>query len=104
MFQLIIGDFGLTYDQMRAQMALWAIYAAPLIMSVDLRNINPEAAKILLNKNVIALNQDPLGKQGMRVYKVCTPLRLSVQTFSYTILGFSITVSVSNIKVYCDLI
>jgi len=67
--ELIIGDYSLTYDQMRAQMALWAIYAAPLIMSVDLRNIRPDAAKILLNKNVIAVNQDPLGKQGLRVYK-----------------------------------
>lgn len=68
--QLLIGDFGTTYDQWRAQMALWAIYASPLIMSVDLRNINPSAAKILLNKNVIAVNQDPLGKQGLRVHKV----------------------------------
>lgn len=70
LLQLIIGDFGLTMDQWRAQMALWAIYAAPLIMSVDLRIIDPEAAKVLLNKNVIAVNQDPLGKQGMRVHKV----------------------------------
>jgi len=51
-------------------MALWAIFAAPLIMSVDLRNMDSEAAKILLNKNVIAVNQDPLGKQGVRIYKV----------------------------------
>ncbi|XP_067949348.1 alpha-N-acetylgalactosaminidase-like [Watersipora subatra] len=67
--ELIIGDFGITYDQWRAQMALWAIYASPLIMSVDLRNIDPSAAKILLNRNVIAVNQDPLGKQGRRVFK-----------------------------------
>lgn len=70
LLQLIIGDFGTTYDQWRAQMSLWAIFASPLIMSVDLRDINSEAAKILLNKNVIAVNQDPLGKQGRRVYKV----------------------------------
>lgn len=68
--QLIIGDFEMTYDQWRAQMALWAIFASPLIMSVDLRDINPQAADILLNKNVIAVNQDPLGKQGRRVFKV----------------------------------
>ncbi|KAF6026996.1 NAGA [Bugula neritina] len=74
--ELIIGDFGLTYDQWRAQMALWAIFAAPLIMSVDLRNMDSEAAKILLNKNVIAVNQDPLGKQGVRIYK-----DTSIQTF-----------------------
>lgn len=59
-------------------MSLWAIFASPLIMSVDLRNINPEAAKILLNKNLIAVNQDPLGRQGTRVYKVCTALQLNI--------------------------
>lgn len=53
-------------------MSLWAIFASPLIMSVDLRNIDPTASKILLNKNVIAVNQDPLGKQGRRVYQVIT--------------------------------
>lgn len=51
-------------------MSLWAIFASPLMMSADLRNISDEAATILLNKNVIAINQDPLGKQGYRVYKV----------------------------------
>jgi len=63
-------------DQWRAQMSLWAIYAAPLIMSVDLRTISPEAKKILLNKGVIAVNQDPMGKQGHRVYKVRAQLNI----------------------------
>jgi len=61
---LIIGNFGLSYEQSRTQMALWAILAAPLIMSNDLRSIKPEMKAILLNKNVIAINQDPLGMQG----------------------------------------
>ena len=68
--QLIIGNFGLSYDQSRAQMAMWAILASPLFMSVDLRTIRPEMKAILLNKNVIAINQDPLGVQGRRIYKV----------------------------------
>nr|CAH0113308.1 unnamed protein product [Daphnia galeata] len=66
---LIIGNFGLSYDQSRAQMAMWAILASPLFMSVDLRTIRPEMKAILLNKNVIAINQDPLGVQGRRIYK-----------------------------------
>ncbi|XP_049700732.2 alpha-N-acetylgalactosaminidase [Helicoverpa armigera] len=66
---LLIGNFGLTIDQARVQMAVWSILAAPLLMSVDLATIRPEFKEILLNKDVIAVNQDPLGKQGLRVWK-----------------------------------
>lgn len=51
-------------------MAVWAVMAAPLIMSHDLRAIRPEFKDILLNKAIIAINQDPLGIQGRRVYDV----------------------------------
>ncbi|KAJ8924357.1 hypothetical protein NQ315_007153 [Exocentrus adspersus] len=66
---LIIGNFGLSYEQSKAQMAIWAIMAAPLIMSVDLRTIEPKFKDVLLNKDIIAVNQDPLGKQGRLVLK-----------------------------------
>lgn len=66
---LLIGNFGLSYEQSRSQMALWAIMASPLLMSVDLRTIRPEMKAILQNRDVIAVNQDPLGVQGKRVYK-----------------------------------
>lgn len=52
------------------QMAMWAIMAAPLFMSNDLRHISPEAKWLLQNKEVIAINQDPLGKQGYQLFKV----------------------------------
>lgn len=64
---LIIGNFGLSVDQAHSQMALWAIMAAPLIMSNDLRNLDNRARAILQNKVVIAINQDPLGIQGRRL-------------------------------------
>lgn len=41
--------------------------AAPLLMGNDLRDLAPEMKKILLAKEVIAVNQDPLGVQGWRV-------------------------------------
>ena len=46
-FQLIIGNFGLSYEQSKTQMAMWAIFAAPLLMSVDLRTIKPDYKAIL---------------------------------------------------------
>ncbi|RXG73716.1 Alpha-N-acetylgalactosaminidase [Armadillidium vulgare] len=66
---LIIGNFGLSYEQSKSQMALWTIFAAPLLMSVDLRTIKPDYKAILQNAAVIAVNQDPLGIQGRRIYK-----------------------------------
>lgn len=68
--QLIIGNFGLSYEQSKTQMAIWAILAAPLLMSVDLRTIRPEYKAILQNKKIISVDQDPLGIQGRRIYKV----------------------------------
>lgn len=59
---LIIGNFGLSYEQSKTQMAIWAILAAPLLMSVDLRTIRPEYKAILQNRKIIAVDQDPLGE------------------------------------------
>ena len=72
--QLVVGDFGLSYYQQKAQFGMWAMFAAPLFMSVDLRTITPEAVAILQNRNVIAINQDPLGIQAMRLFGVSLEL------------------------------
>jgi len=69
-FQLIIGNFGLSYDQSKVQMAIWAILAAPLLMSTELRDVKPEFKAILQNKAILAINQDELGIQGRRVNNV----------------------------------
>ncbi|XP_077305099.1 alpha-N-acetylgalactosaminidase [Lithobates pipiens] len=67
---LITGDFGLSYEQSKSQLAIWAILAAPFIMSNDLRTISQEAKELLQNRLLIYIDQDPLGKQGRRVAKV----------------------------------
>jgi len=79
--QLVIGNFGLSHDQERVQMAIWAILAAPLIASVDLRTIRPDSKAILQNKGAIAINQDPLGIQGRRVYQVDKMILLHSRVF-----------------------
>jgi len=66
---LLLGNYGLSYDQERTQMAIWCILAAPLFMSVDLRTINSQSKALLQNRGAIAVNQDPLGIQGKRVQK-----------------------------------
>ncbi|XP_003747590.1 alpha-N-acetylgalactosaminidase [Galendromus occidentalis] len=66
---LIIGNFGLSLDQARVQMALWAIFASPLLMSNDLEKIGRAEREILLNRHVIAVNQDSDGIMGSMVEK-----------------------------------
>nr|AVA09680.1 putative effector protein [Heterodera avenae] len=69
---LIVGNTELTVDQAKVQMSVWAIWSAPLIMSNDLRTIVPEQRDILLNRRVIAVDQDPLGIMGRMVFKSFT--------------------------------
>ncbi|KAM9795133.1 alpha-galactosidase A [Neosynchiropus ocellatus] len=67
---LVIGNFGLSHDQQESQMALWAIMAAPLLMSNDLRNICPRSKQLLQNTRIIDISQDALGQQGALTAKV----------------------------------
>jgi alpha-galactosidase len=66
---LEIGNGGMTDTEYRTHMSLWAMLAAPLLAGNDLRNMSPATAEILMNADVIAVNQDKLGKQGRRVAK-----------------------------------
>ena len=65
-------------------MALWAIMAAPLIMSTDLRTIRQDFKDILLNHDVIKINQDPLGIQGRRVKQIKVQFCLVIQMIDDT--------------------
>lgn len=64
---LEVGNKGLTLAESRSHFSFWCILAAPLMMGHDLRKMNDDILNILCNKEVIAIDQDPLGKQGYRV-------------------------------------
>lgn len=64
---LEIGNGAMTADEYRTHMSLWAIVASPLIAGNDLRSMDATTKEILMNRDVIAVNQDRLGKQGRRV-------------------------------------
>lgn len=66
---LEVGNKGMTFNEQRTHFSLWAILAAPLIAGNDLTQMTPETRSILLNKEVIAVDQDPLGKAGDRAYE-----------------------------------
>ncbi len=65
---LEVGNGGMTADEYRTQMSLWSILAAPLIAGNDLTKMTAETKSILMNKEIIAVDQDPLGRQGDRAY------------------------------------
>jgi alpha-galactosidase len=64
---LEVGNGNLSYDENVAHFSLWCILAAPLILGNDIKNISDEVLSIITNKEVIAVNQDPLGRQGKKV-------------------------------------
>jgi alpha-galactosidase len=64
---LEVGNGGMTDDEYRAHFSLWAIMAAPLIAGNDVRAMSPATRDLLTNKEVIAVDQDSLGVQGMLV-------------------------------------
>ena len=66
---LEIGNGGMTDDEYRTHMSLWCILAAPLLAGNDIPHMSAETKAILMNKEAIAVDQDPLGKQGVRVSK-----------------------------------
>jgi len=63
---LEVGNKGLTREENIAHFSMWAMLAAPLMAGNDLRNMDEEIKKILTNREVIAVNQDPLGNQAIR--------------------------------------
>lgn len=62
---LEVGN-GLSENQDRAHFTLWCMMAAPLILGNDIRAMSDETAAIVLDPEVIAIDQDPLGVQGLR--------------------------------------
>jgi len=65
---LEVGNGQLSLAENRSHFSMWAMLAAPLLAGNDLPHMKPEIKDILTNRDVIAIDQDPLGKQGSRVY------------------------------------
>ena len=61
---IIGGDAGMTLAESRSQLALWAMMSAPLILSSDVARLTPAAVRILGNRAVLSVDQDPLGRMA----------------------------------------
>lgn len=61
---LEVGNGGMTHDEYQTHFALWAVLKAPLLIGCDLANMSQSTLDILGNEELIAVNQDKLGKQA----------------------------------------
>ncbi len=60
---------GMTPTEYRSHMSLWAMLAAPLIAGNDIRSMTPDIKDILMNRDVIAVDQDKLGQAAVRLWQ-----------------------------------
>ncbi|WOL01881.1 alpha-galactosidase 3 [Canna indica] len=65
---LEVGNGGMTHAEYRSHFTIWALMKAPLLIGCDVRNMTAETLEILSNEEVIAINQDPLGIQGRKIW------------------------------------
>jgi alpha-galactosidase len=63
------GANGMSLTEYQSQFSLWCLFSAPLFTSFDIRKINADTKKILLNTEAIAIDQDGLGQQASRIKK-----------------------------------
>jgi alpha-galactosidase len=66
---LEVGNDRMDAVEDKCHMSLWAMLAAPLLAGNDIRSMSDDTKEILLNKEIIAIDQDKLGRQGTRVTK-----------------------------------
>ena len=64
---LEVGNGGMSITEYRAHFSMWCLLAAPLMAGNDIRSMSADIHDILTNKEVIAIDQDPLGREGRRV-------------------------------------
>ena len=64
---LMTGIPSMTQTESETEFAFWALFATPLIVATDVRNMSAWKASVLLNADVIAVSQDALVQPGRRV-------------------------------------
>ena len=104
---LEVGNSGMNADEQRTHFSLWAMLAAPLIAGNDVAAMTEETKSILLNREVIAVDQDALGREGERAWKEgplevwAKPLKdgsLAVALFNRTTTATRMTLRLRDVK------
>lgn len=88
---LEVGNGGMSATEYRTHFSLWCLLAAPLMAGNDLRTMSDETRDILTNREVIALDQDPLGREATRAFA-----RDGIEVFTKPLVDGSVAVGVFN--------
>ena len=64
---LEVGNGGMTTEEYKVHFGLWSLCKAPLLIGCDITKMTKETKEILTNPEVIAINQDKLGRQGKKI-------------------------------------
>jgi alpha-galactosidase len=95
---LEVGNGKMTDDEYRTHMSLWALAAAPLLAGNDIRTMTPATREILMNREVLAVDQDALGKQAL-------PLNLGdLQTWVKPLADGSVAVGMVNMTAVATMV
>jgi len=65
---LEVGNGGMSVAEYRTHFSLWCMLSAPLMAGNDLRSMSADTRDILTNREVISVDQDPLGSEGTRLF------------------------------------
>jgi alpha-galactosidase len=61
-----ISGGGLSHLEYQTHMSMWCMACSPLMVGCDVRSMDQETAALLMNREVLAVNQDPLGAPAYR--------------------------------------
>jgi alpha-galactosidase len=65
-----VGGTGMSFIEYQTHMSLWVMACSPLMIGCDVRRMDTESASLLMNREVLAVNQDPLGIPASRVKRI----------------------------------
>ena len=65
-----IAGTGMSFVEYQSHMSIWCMACSPLMIGCDVRKLEPDTASLLMNREVLAVNQDPLGIPGKRVKQI----------------------------------
>ena len=70
---LEVGNGGMSDDEYKVHMSMWAMNSSPLIIGTDIRKLSASALSIYSNPAVLAVNQDPSANAGNRIWRYMVP-------------------------------
>lgn len=82
---------GCTIEEYRTQMSMWCMFSAPLMLGCDVLNMSEATKEILFNKDIIAIDQDPLGRQAFRVMR-----KDGIEAWKKPLMGDRIAIAILN--------